>query len=121
MDLKHFATQVSNSSSLPATLKSSASSVLTSISSYMVYANVKTNKSYWGYSHDTASGIAIFFPEAFDCKYYGEGYVPYSADPCSDSNDRTGWYLKTTVTSTSGDYRKAGWCSNWGAFLGSYY
>ena len=121
IDLKHFATQVSTSSSLPSSVKTAASSVLTNISSYMVYAKVKSAKSYWGYSHDNASGIAVFFPEAFDCKYWGEGYVPYSADPCKDSNNESGWYLKTTVTSTSGEYRKAGWCSNWGAFLGAYY
>lgn len=125
VDLKHFATQIKNKSSLPSALKTAASDLLTQISSFMIYAKTQSNTSYWDYSHANASGLAIFFPEEFGCctsDDYGNIDECYSVlSPCTTTEvqEASGWYSTaemTTYKSGSG----AVWSSKWKNFVRKY-
>lgn len=118
-DLRHFATQIKNSTSLSSTLRDAAGAVVTQISSFMVYARTQSHSAYWGYSHANASGLAIFFPESFVC--CTDTYDCYSVlSPCgSAQQEASGWYSDSEMTVYKSG-KGAVWSSNWKTFVRKY-
>ncbi len=125
VDLKHFATQIKNKSSLPSALKNAASDLITQISSFMIYSKIQSNQSYHGYTHGNASGLAIFFPEAFECCIfddYGNVEECYSVlSPCTTTEvqEASGWY-STAEMNTYKSGSGAVWSSKWKNFIRKY-
>ncbi len=124
VDLKHFATQIKNNTSLSSTLRDAASAVIAQISSFIVYAKVQSSPAYWGHSHASASGLAIFFPETFD-ECYAEiaagVYEFYSIrSPCETEQQEVSGYYSETEMATYKSGKGAVWSSNWKTFVRKY-
>ncbi len=137
-DLMHLAMLVSEKTNeLPASLTASAGDLKTALSEATFHYRSQSELNYWGYTHENAYGMAVFFPESIDCAYYkqnpnysfvydsaeynyGEDYI-YSMKECvyypEEPDGDVAWYSLGELK----NYRKAGWSRGWSEFLEEYY